>query len=89
MLSNDINLMDGDKIIEVTTSTTNKGIASYDHYSKEKYDFILVAGDDVTDENMFTQLPDDVISIKVGNKKSAAKHSVSIPSELIGLLNQF
>lgn len=89
MLSNDISLMDGDKIIEVTTSTTNKGIASYDHYAKELYDFVLVAGDDVTDENMFTQLPDEVISIKVGNKKSVAKHSVVAPQELINLLNHF
>jgi trehalose 6-phosphate synthase/phosphatase len=89
MLSNDISLMDGDKIIEVTTSTTNKGIASYDHYAKEPYDFVLVAGDDVTDENMFTQLPDEVISIKVGNKKSVAKHSVVAPQELINLLNHF
>ena len=89
MLSNDISLMDGDKIIEVITSTTNKGIASYDHYAKEPYDFVLVAGDDVTDENMFTQLPDEVISIKVGNKKSVAKHSVVAPQELINLLNHF
>lgn len=89
MLSNDISLMEGDKIIEVTTSTTNKGIASYDHYAKEPYDFVLVAGDDVTDENMFTQLPDEVISIKVGNKKSVAKHSVVAPQELINLLNHF
>ncbi|MDA9893098.1 bifunctional alpha,alpha-trehalose-phosphate synthase (UDP-forming)/trehalose-phosphatase [Flavobacteriaceae bacterium] len=89
MLSNDISLMDGDKIIEVTTSTTNKGIASYDHYAKEPYDFVLVAGDDVTDENMFTQLPNEVISIKVGNKKSVAKHSVVAPQELINLLNHF
>ena len=89
MLSNDISLMDGDKIIEVTTSTTNKGIASYDHYAKEPYDFVLVAGDYVTDENMFTQLPDEVISIKVGNKKSVAKHSVVAPQELINLLNHF
>ncbi|MDA8871091.1 bifunctional alpha,alpha-trehalose-phosphate synthase (UDP-forming)/trehalose-phosphatase [Flavobacteriaceae bacterium] len=87
MLSNDISLMEGNKIIEVTTSTTNKGIASYDHYAKDDYDFVLVAGDDVTDENMFTQLPDDVISIKVGNKESAAKHFVSIPADLIALLN--
>jgi trehalose 6-phosphate synthase/phosphatase len=89
MLSNDISLMDGDKIIEVTTSTTNKGIASYDHFSKEPYDFVFVAGDDVTDENMFTQLPLEVISIKVGNKKSAAKHSVSAPQELVEVLKQF
>ncbi|MGI9540706.1 MAG: hypothetical protein ACR2MI_01465, partial [Flavobacteriaceae bacterium] len=60
-----------------------------DHYAKEPYDFVLVAGDDVTDENMFTQLPDAVISIKVGNKKSVAKHSVVSPQELINLLNHF
>ncbi|MDG1712082.1 MAG: hypothetical protein P8H51_07465 [Flavobacteriaceae bacterium] len=38
---------------------------------------------------MFTQLPDEVISIKVGNKKSVAKHSVVAPQELINLLNHF
>ena len=52
-------------------------------------DFVFVAGDDVTDENMFTQLPVDVISIKVGNKKSAAKHSVSAPQELVEVLKHF
>jgi trehalose 6-phosphate synthase/phosphatase len=65
----------------------NKGIAAYDLYAAASYDFVFVAGDDVTDENMFEKLPKEVNSIKIGHKQTAAKYTVNDSAELINILN--
>ena len=52
------------------------------------YDFVLVAGDDVTDENMFMNLPSEVFKIKVGKKKTAADYFIRNHTNLISLLSK-
>ena len=54
----------------------------------EDFDFILCAGDDVSDENMFINLPDKSISIKVGKKTTKANYYVDKPFDIIGLLKK-
>ena len=89
MISNEISIMEGNKIIEVIPAGINKGIAAFDLFSYQNYDFVLAAGDDVTDEDMFEKLPETCTSIKVGHKQTAAKYSVSGVDQLIDILSTF
>ena len=52
------------------------------------FDFIFCAGDDVSDENMFINLPDKSISIKVGKKTTKANYYVDKPFDIISLLKK-
>lgn len=54
-----------------------------------KPDFIFAIGDDATDEDMFLELPADAITIKVGNKKSAAQFYVDTQQEAVQLIEYF
>lgn len=49
-------------------------------------DFIMAAGDDTTDEDLFAQLPATAWTIHVGRKRSRAKYYLSNPDEMLALL---
>jgi trehalose 6-phosphate synthase/phosphatase len=76
LISDKLSIMDMDKALEVVNSQITKGTAVSDLVSNKNYDFILCAGDDVTDENMFTSLPGHTRTIKVGRKKTEAKYYI-------------
>jgi trehalose 6-phosphate synthase/phosphatase len=56
----------GNKVIEVKPVDINKGKAAAIWLEKENWDFILGMGDDWTDEDIFAVLPEDAWSVKVG-----------------------
>ncbi len=56
----------GNKVIEVKPVDINKGKASDRWLEKEDWDFILGMGDDWTDEDLFAALPENAWSVKVG-----------------------
>ena len=89
MISNEISIMKGNKVIEVIPAGINKGIAALELYSNDNYDFVFVAGDDVTDEDMFLKLPADIHSIKIGHQQTSAKYTVSDSDQLIDILTNF
>ena len=74
LISQDLTLMDMNKAIEVKSATYNKGIAVNEILRQKNYDFILCLGDDVTDEDMFINLPKSAITIKVGKSNTKAKY---------------
>ncbi|MDH5826784.1 MULTISPECIES: bifunctional alpha,alpha-trehalose-phosphate synthase (UDP-forming)/trehalose-phosphatase [Sphingobacterium] len=84
-----LQLLMGDKVIEVKNSELNKGKAAMDIVNSYKPDFIFAIGDDATDEDMFLELPSTAITIKVGNKKSAAQFYVDSQQEAIQLIEYF
>jgi trehalose 6-phosphate synthase/phosphatase len=49
---------------------------------KKEWDFILAAGDDITDEPVFELLPKEAFSIKVGFSPSEAKWRVDSAQEM-------
>ena len=53
-----------------------------------EFDFLLAAGDDVTDENLFDTLPDSVYSIKIGSGSSAAKYNLNSFRSMRSLLKK-
>ena len=89
LLPNDLALLDGNKVIELVSANINKGAAALEIYNTKKYDFVLAAGDDVTDENMFINLPEDSTTIKIGRKKTAASFYVPHTAKFLELLSHF
>lgn len=73
-LTSNLNLeiMDGDKVLEIKFSGINKGRAAIHKMGNKKYDFIFAVGDDWTDEYTFEAMPEKAITIKVGAKTTKA-----------------
>ena len=80
LISDDLNILDGDKAIEIAFGRFNKGTAVSEIISDKDLDFIVCFGDDVTDEFMFNDLPDHATTIKVGRKKTQAKYFIESPT---------
>ncbi len=81
-----LQLLDGDKVIEVKNSEVNKGRATTEIMHGNEYDYILAIGDDHTDEDIFKAVPETAISIKVGSNVSAARFYVNNFHEVRTLL---
>lgn len=78
----------GNKILEVKNAGINKGQAALRWISKKRWNFILAAGDDLTDEDIFTILPEWAYSIKVGLGSSKAKFNIESPADIRSLLEE-
>lgn len=79
----------GQKTVEVKSLWANKGqvcsrLLRLDHMP----DFIMAAGDDVTDEDLFARLPDSAWTIHVGRNRSKAKYYLANPDEMVTLLTE-
>jgi trehalose 6-phosphate synthase/phosphatase len=86
--SHDLDVLHGDKVIEVKCSNINKGKAAQKYLDKESYDFVLAIGDDTSDEDMFKVLPEGTITIKVGSDISAATYCQKSCVEVRELLKE-
>ena len=84
----DVGVFEGNKIIEIKSAGVNKGRAVKFWIANKKWDFILAAGDDYTDEEMFHALPKGAYSIKVGLSISKAKYQVNTMNEIRLLLKE-
>jgi trehalose 6-phosphate synthase/phosphatase len=84
-----LQVIDGNKVIEIRVAGFDKGIAAKKIIEEENSDFVLVVGDDKTDEDMFRSLADKALTIKVGPGHSVAQYSVSNQQDIIKLLNEF
>ena len=83
-----LQILEGSKAVEVKNAGINKGRAALTLMSRAEWDFVLAMGDDATDEDTFKVLPSTAWSIKVGFGASAARFSLSSPSEAISLLTE-
>jgi trehalose 6-phosphate synthase/phosphatase len=84
----DVGVFEGSKIIEVRHLGINKGRAAELSLAKQIWDFIIAAGDDYTDEEMFAALPETAYSIKVGPSISKARFNIDSVSEMRLLLKR-
>jgi trehalose 6-phosphate synthase/phosphatase len=73
LANTDLQVMHGNKVIEVRVSGINKGNGVIPWLSEKKWDFILALGDDWTDEDLFKMLPATAYSIKISYGPSKAK----------------
>ena len=81
-----VGVYSGDKIVEIKPSDINKGYAAGELEAVYQSDFILCAGDDYTDEDMFRELPDEAYTIKVGSGETKARHQVDGVDSMVRLL---
>lgn len=89
-LTSNLNLevMDGDKVLEIKYSGINKGRAALHKIGKEQYDFILAVGDDWTDEFTFDAMPEGAYTIKVGTKTTKASYYIESVDQVRELLSR-
>lgn len=72
----DVQVLQGNKVVEVRNAGINKGIAARYWLSRGSPDFIIAMGDDWTDEDMFQAIPQPAYSIRVGLARSHARFSL-------------
>lgn len=85
----DITLYSGHKVIEIKPEQINKGHAVKRVLADNPADFVLCAGDDYTDEDMFTALSEDAVTIKIGLGSTAATYQLADNTSLVKLLQDF
>lgn len=85
-----LQILKGNKVVEIRNYSNNKGAAVSHLLSEESYDFILFAGDDTTDEDVFAFLKDkNAHTIKVGySKNTSAKYIIKNKREFRNILKK-
>jgi trehalose 6-phosphate synthase/phosphatase len=82
----DLQVIQGDKVVEIRHAGINKGGAALAWISQDDYDFILGIGDDTTDEDFFRALPGAAFSIRVGMSATRAQYNIQSSAQVIELL---
>lgn len=80
-------VMPGHKIVEVVASGTDKGQAAQFWMGAGEYDFILAAGDDITDEDLFRALPAGAYKLSIGAPRAVAAGPLPDPDSMLNMLN--
>ncbi|MDH4272488.1 MAG: trehalose-phosphatase, partial [Candidatus Aminicenantes bacterium] len=89
-IASELNLevVEGNKVLEVRNPGINKGRAALRLISGRTWDFILAIGDDRTDEDLFAALPESAYSIKVGVGPTRARYNLDDVAAVRSLLNK-
>lgn len=83
----DVQIMEGNKVIEIKSARINKGYAAAHWIKHADYDFYMAFGDDWTDEDTFRAMPKEAFTVKVGSSSSSAKYRVESPKEIRMILS--
>jgi trehalose 6-phosphate synthase/phosphatase len=84
-----LNIVDGNKVIEVRVAGVDKGTVARRLVDENNYDFIVAIGDDKTDEDMFRALSGNAYTIKVGSGPTIAQYYVTNYNDVLSLLSLF
>lgn len=84
----EVAVLHGHEVSELRPVGINKGVAVLDLITARPSDATVYAGDDVTDEDAFAQLPRDAITIRVAatDIDTAARYRAQSPAEIRSLL---
>ncbi len=87
-IASNINLqvMEGNKIVEIKNLEVNKGVAATRWLELYPSAFVIAIGDDRTDEDMFRLMPRDSYTVKVGAQRSVAQFHLSSVKDVRNLL---
>ncbi len=85
----DIQILEGNKVVEIKNAGINKGKAAMRWLAKEDWDFVFAVGDDATDEDTFKAMPESAFTIKVGELGSTARFNIPGVNAVRSLLNDF
>ena len=84
----DVQVLEGNKVLEVRNSGVNKGTAATEWLASRGADFILAIGDDWADEDLFRALPPEAYSVRVGLANTAARYYLNSPTAVRRLLRE-
>ena len=84
----DLQVMHGNKAIEIRKAGVNKGSVVQQWMTTNDFDFILAIGDDLTDEDMFAALPQWACSFRVGPARTRARFRLRNSVEVLQFLTQ-
>jgi trehalose 6-phosphate synthase/phosphatase len=84
-----LEIMDGDKVIEIKNSGINKGRGALHKMGNKNFDFIFAIGDDWTDEYTFGAMPEEAVTVKVGTKTTRADYYVESVDDVRQILAGF
>jgi len=79
-------VLHGNKVVEIRCAGVNKGLTALWFLQQKTFDFILAAGDDLTDEDLFRVLPEQAYSIKVGMSQTYARFNLYNYRDVVELL---
>jgi trehalose 6-phosphate synthase/phosphatase len=83
-----LQIMRGNKIIEIKSPHHSKGSEAQRLLARKNYDFIIAMGDDTTDEDTFKELPGWAYTIKVSGVSEFARFSVKSQTKVLPLLKK-
>jgi|WetSurMetagenome_2_1015567.scaffolds.fasta_scaffold433908_1 trehalose 6-phosphate synthase/phosphatase len=83
-----LELMNGNKVIEIKPVICNKGNTARMILNKGTFDFVLAAGDDTSDEQLFEEMPAGTFTIKIGTATTRALFFMKEREEFIGFLER-
>jgi len=72
----------GHKVVEVRDAGVNKGLVARELALANPRARLVVAGDDLTDEDMFRAAPADAVTIRVGTGRTAARMRLLGPDQV-------
>jgi len=84
----DVQVLEGNKVIEVRNTGVNKGTAAMEFLAAQTVDFILGVGDDWTDEDLFRALPPSAFSVRVGMANTSARYYLTNHTAVRRLLRE-
>ncbi|HEY6953989.1 MAG TPA: bifunctional alpha,alpha-trehalose-phosphate synthase (UDP-forming)/trehalose-phosphatase [Flavisolibacter sp.] len=84
-----LQVVDGNKVLEVRMVGVDKGMAAVNMISGFEPDFVLCIGDDVTDEDMFRAMRDKGYTIKIGRANTSAQYTILSQKEVFPFLQRF
>lgn len=84
-----LQVVDGNKVLEVRMVGVDKGMAAVSMISAIEPDFILCIGDDATDEDMFRAMRDKAYTIKIGRANTSAQYTIISQKDVFPFLRRF
>lgn len=84
-----ISIQAGNKVLELKDRRVNKGMAASLLIGHNNYDFFLGVGDDYTDEDLFSAIPKNGFSIKIGLGNTSAAYSLKSWKSMRHVLRRF
>ncbi len=84
-----LEILEGKKVIEIKNRGINKGRAAQKVLYDAPADKVVAIGDDWTDEFLFSEMPNEAITIKVGMSKTIAGYKVENVRDVHELLERF
>jgi trehalose 6-phosphate synthase/phosphatase len=88
--TNKLNLtvLEGKDVLEVKSAAITKRAASQNLVARGSFDYILAAGGDPTDEDMFDGLPANAVTIHVGGGTTRARYFAHTVAQMHALLTR-